>query len=281
MRLRMKKNTLYFIVLCFIGAACFAQENPPANENTVQITPSAPASPTAPATVQPAPVAPTAPATVQNTPPVQTAPAAPSVPRTPAAQSTQNVQSAQRQRPDALKLYSAGRYSEAITVCEQEIAEKPGNVESYVVLCWSLVRNRQYSEAEYWALQGRQLSRYDQRLVEVLGEAKYFLGQNREALALFQEYVSLVGEKGGRLGEAYYFMGEIYIRLARYNHADIALSQAVRTQSLYDYWWTRLGYAREMAGSYALALTAYEKALELNAGQADALRGRDRVRARL
>ena len=45
----MKKNTLYFILLCFIGAACFAQENPPANENTVQITPSAPASPTAPA----------------------------------------------------------------------------------------------------------------------------------------------------------------------------------------------------------------------------------------
>ncbi len=267
MRLRMKKNTLYFILFCFVGAVCFAQENPPVNENTVQITPSAP---TAPATVQLVPAAPAAPAAVQNT---QTVPQA-----APAVQSTQ---SAQRQRPDALKLYSAGRYSEAITVCEQEIAEKPGNVESYVVLCWSLVRNRQYSEAEYWALQGRQISRYDQRLVEVLGEAKYFLGQNREALSLFQEYVSLVGEKGGRLGEAYYFMGEIYIRLARYNHADIALSQAVRTQSLYDYWWTRLGYAREMAGSFALALTAYEKALELNAGQADALRGRDRVRARL
>ena len=277
----MKKNTLYFILFCFVGAVCFAQENPPANENTVQITPSAPASPTAPAP---------APATVQNTPPVQTAPATSTAPAAqnpgsaqpaPSAPAVQSTQRAQRQRPDALKLYSAGRYSEAITVCEQEIAEKPGNVESYVVLCWSLVRNRQYSEAEYWALQGRQISRYDQRLVEVLGEAKYFLGQNREALALFQEYVSLVGEKGGRLGEAYYFMGEIYIRLARYNHADIALSQAVRTQSLYDYWWTRLGYAREMAGSFALALTAYEKALELNAGQADALRGRDRVRARL
>ncbi|MGI5173862.1 tetratricopeptide repeat protein [Treponema sp. OMZ 840] len=191
------------------------------------------------------------------------------------------VQSAPKQKPDALKLYSAGRYAEAIAVCEQEISEKPTNIESYVVLCWSLVRNRQYSEAEYWALQGRKISRYDQRLVEVLGEAKYFLGQNREALALFQEYVSLVGEKGSRLGEAYYFMGEIYIRLARYNHADIAFSQAVRTEPLYDYWWTRLGYAREMAGNFSLSLIAYEKALELNAGQADALRGRDRVRSRL
>lgn len=187
----------------------------------------------------------------------------------------------QKQKPDALKLYTARRYTEAIAVCEQEIKERPDNIDSYVVLCWSLVRNRQYSEAEYWALQGRKISQYDQRLVEILGEAKFYLGQNRESLALFQEYVSLVGEKGNRLGEAYYFMGEIYIRLARYNHADIAFSQAVRTEPLYDYWWTRLGYAREMAGSFALSAAAYEKALELNAGQADALRGRDRVRARL
>ena len=154
-------------------------------------------------------------------------------------------------------------------------------MDSYVVLCWSLIRNRQYSEAEYWGLQSRKLSKYDQRAVEVLGEAKYYLGKNQEALSLFQEYVSLVGEKGSRLGEAYYFMGEIYIRLARYNHADIAFSQAVRTEPLYDYWWTRLGYAREMAGNYTLSLAAYEKALQLHAGQADALRGRDRVRTRL
>lgn len=191
------------------------------------------------------------------------------------------TQSAAKQKPDALKLYTAGRYAEAIAVCEKEIAERPSNMDSYVVLCWSLIRNRQYSEAEYWGLQSRKLSKYDQRAVEVLGEAKYYLGKNQEALSLFQEYVSLVGEKGSRLGEAYYFMGEIYIRLARYNHADIAFSQAVRTEPLYDYWWTRLGYAREMAGNYTLSLAAYEKALQLHAGQVDALRGRDRVRTRL
>ena len=250
-----KKYAFLCFVFFVIAAFCFAQEDPadetvPTENPPVSPLPEERTVPSAPAEVQ----RPSRPLPAQNT---------------------------QRQKPDALKLYSAGRYSEAVTVCEQEIKEKPDNVESYVVLCWSLVRNRQYSEAEYWALQGRKISRYDQRLVEILGEAKFYLGQNREALALFQEYISLVGEKGSRLGEAYYFMGEIYIRLARYNHADIAFSQAVRTEPLYDYWWTRLGYAREMAGSFALSAAAYEKALELNAGQADALRGRDRVRARL
>lgn len=250
-----KKYAFFCLVFFVIAALCFAQED--ASEQTVP-TENPSAVPLAEERVLP-------PAPAEVLRPSRPAPA----------------QNTSRQKPDALKLYSAGRYAEAVTVCEQEIKEKSDNIESYVVLCWSLVRNRQYSEAEYWALQGRKISRYDQRLVEVLGEAKFYLGQNREALALFQEYISLVGAKGSRLGEAYYFMGEIYIRLARYNHADIAFSQAVRTEPLYDYWWTRLGYAREMAGSFALSAAAYEKALELNAGQADALRGRDRVRARL
>ncbi|WP_428770775.1 tetratricopeptide repeat protein [Treponema sp. HNW] len=252
-----KKNAFLCLVFFVITAFCFAQESPALSE----VLQSAPASAENPA---------------ENPGEERIAPAEVQRPSRPAP-----AQNTQRQKPDALKLYTAGRYAEAVAVCEQEIKEKPNNIESYVVLCWSLVRNRQYSEAEYWALQGRKISQYDQRLVEILGEAKFYLGQNREALALFQEYISLVGEKGSRLGESYYFMGEIYIRLARYNHADIAFSQAVRTEPLYDYWWTRLGYAREMAGNFALSAAAYEKALELNAGQADALRGRDRVRARL
>lgn len=191
---------------------------------------------------------------------------------------TQTTQRNTPQRADALVLYDAGRYAEAIEVCEQEIAENPTNIESYVVLCWSLVRNNQYSEAEYWALQARSVSQFDHRVVQILGEAKYYLGKNYEALALFQEYISLVGENGGRIGEVYYLMGEIYIRLEQYNHADISFSKAVRNEPLYDYWWTRLGYSREMANNYALSIVAYEQALVLNAGQSDARLGRNRVR---
>jgi tetratricopeptide (TPR) repeat protein len=188
---------------------------------------------------------------------------------------------AQDTKPDALKLYTSGQYPAAIAACEQEIADNPNNIDSYVVLCWALVRNKQYSEAEYWGLQGRKVSKYDHRIVESLGEAKFYLGKNQEALALFQEYISLVPTSGNRIGEAYYYMGEIYIRLAKYNHADIAFSQAVRTEPLYDYWWSRLGYAREMTANYKAAMTAYEKALALNPNQYEATKGKERMLQKL
>lgn len=184
-------------------------------------------------------------------------------------------------KPDALLLYTNGKYAEAIAVCEQELKENPANLDSYTVLCWSLVKNKQYAEAEQRANAGRAVSAYDHRLVEILAEAKFYLGKNTEALALFEEYISLVPTSGTRISSAYYFMGEIYIRQGKYQHADIALTTAVRLEPLLDYWWTRLGYTREMAGNYRSAVAAYDKALALNAGQTDASRGRERARAHL
>jgi hypothetical protein len=46
-------------------------------------------------------------------------------------------------------------------------------------------------------------------------------------------------------------------------------------------WWARLGYAREMAEDYRYSLTAYNKALELNSRLSDAIRGKERVEAKL
>ena len=186
-----------------------------------------------------------------------------------------------QQKQDALQLYYNGQYAQAIAVCQQELVANPNNLDSYVVMCWSLVKNRQYAEAEQWANAGLRVNAYDHRLVEILGEAKFYLGKNREALELFEQYISYVPNSGGRVGSAYYFMGEIYIRQGRYQHADISLTMAVRLEPLLDYWWMRLGYAREMAGSYRAAVAAYEKSLSLNAGQADAARGRERAQARL
>ncbi|HZK20349.1 MAG TPA: tetratricopeptide repeat protein [Treponemataceae bacterium] len=186
-----------------------------------------------------------------------------------------------QQKKDALKLYTSGKYAESINVCQEEIAVNPKRVDSYVVMSWALVANKEYAEAEYWASEALKFAKYDQRLIEVLAEARFFLGKNDESLELFQEYISIVPVNGSRIADAYYFMGEIYIRKGMYDHADISFSQAVRTDPLYDYWWTRLGYAREMAGYYRTAFTAYEKSLQLNSSQADALRGRDRVKAKL
>jgi len=183
---------------------------------------------------------------------------------------------AQSGKPDALKYYNERRYREAIEVCEEELKNNPNNIESYVVLCWALVSNRQYSEAEQRATDARKINSFDVRLIEVLGEAKYYLGKNTEAMNLFERYVSSSQGTASRLGRVYYFMGEIYIKQARYEHADVSISMAVRIEPLRDDWWTRLGYAREMASDYTSAIQAYDQSLRLNPASADASSGKVR-----
>ena len=187
----------------------------------------------------------------------------------------------QTAKQDALVLYHNGKSRDSVQVCEEELKENPNRVESYVVMCWSLIKNKQYAEAEERATEGLVISPYDLRLIEVLGEAKYFLGKNSGAMEQFQKYVASAPESGSRVGIAYYYMGEIFIRQARYQHADIALTSAVKKEPLLDSWWTRLGYSREMAGNYYEAIAAYDEALRLNSSSVDAARGRERVSAKL
>ncbi len=186
-----------------------------------------------------------------------------------------------QQKPDALKLYNSGKYTEAISVCEKELEKSPQNMDSYVVLCWALVKNKQYTEAEMRSTNALQISKYDHRIIEILGEAKYHLGKNNEALALFQEYISLVPTTGSRLGSVYYYVGEIFILQGKFEHADIALSQAVMLEPLKETWWIRLGYAREMTRTWSAASQAYQKALDLNPLLDDAKRGKERVMAKI
>ncbi|EID84103.1 Tetratricopeptide repeat-containing protein [Treponema sp. JC4] len=184
-------------------------------------------------------------------------------------------------RQDALVLYHNGNYKDAIQVCEQEINDNPNRIDSYVVLCWSLVANKQYAEAEQRAEAGLKISPYDLRLIEIFGESKYYLGKNNGALEQFQKYAATASENGARIGAAYYYMGEIYIRQAKYQHADISLSMAVKKEPNRERWWARVGYAREMAGNYPEALQAYDEALKLNSTFYDAIRGRERVSSKL
>ena len=125
------------------------------------------------------------------------------------------LQAFSQQRADALVLYRNGKYAEAIKICELEITEDPHNIDSYCVLCWSLVRNRQYAEAEQRAAEARKVNSTDVRLIEIQAEAKFYLGKNTSALELFQNYIANVPPNGSRIGNAYYYMGEIYIRQAK------------------------------------------------------------------
>ena len=184
-------------------------------------------------------------------------------------------------KPDALRLYNEKDYAQAIAICESEIKEKPNNMDAYCVLCWSLIASRMYLQAEERATQARKVNPYDVRLMEVLGEAKYFLGKNDEALNMFQRYAANASENALRYGRVYFYMGEIYIKQSKFQHADIALSTAVRSEPLRDDWWTRLGYAREQCKNYASAIIAYDRALTINPLQYDASPGKDRRQSRL
>ncbi|MDR1353342.1 MAG: tetratricopeptide repeat protein [Treponema sp.] len=183
-------------------------------------------------------------------------------------------------RPDALAEYRNGNYERAVAICVNELSENRNNLEAHVVVCWSLVQLGRYEEARSYGLEGRNISRYDPRIIEILGEVSYFQGQNSEALQYFQEYINLAPERG-RIETVYYYMGEIYIRLGRFRHADIALSTAVHYIPGNAAWWSRLAYARENAGDLQEAVAAYERALSLNPQLSDARRGLDRSRQAL
>jgi len=175
-------------------------------------------------------------------------------------------------RPDALQAFRDGEFERSIQICRDEIAENPNNIESHVVIAWSLMALGRHQEALDYSTAGRRLSRYDIRIIRNLGETYFFLGRNNEALAHFREFISLA-PTGTRVELIYYFMGETYIRMGRFRRADIALTTAVHRLPGNALWWARLGYARENAGDLLEAVIAYERALALNRQSGDAQRG--------
>jgi len=184
---------------------------------------------------------------------------------------------AQTRPPDALAAYRGGNYDRAVQICRDEIAANPNNLESHVVICWSLIRLNRFDEAMRYARAGRAINRFDVRITEILGEIHYYQGRNDEALQFFQEYANSAPE-GQRIDLVYYFMGEIFIRQGKFRHADIALSTAVHWQPGNAAWWARLAFARENAGDLTGAVETYERALSLNSRLADAQRGLERIR---
>lgn len=177
---------------------------------------------------------------------------------------------------DALELYRNGNYDAAIEVCLQELEEMPRNMDSYVVLGWSFLKQNRYDEALDYGEKAHSITPSDYRIIEILGEAQFYLGNNQESLKNLEEY-TVLAPTGDRIDFVYYLMGEIFIRLGEYNHADIAFSTALYHSPNSANWWARLGYAREMAKDYKWSLDAYDKALKLNATHSDARRGIERV----
>jgi tetratricopeptide (TPR) repeat protein len=183
-------------------------------------------------------------------------------------------------KPDALELYRADKFAEAIAVCQQELAVSPNNIDSYVVMGWSYLRLQKYTDALSVGQKATGISPNDPRVVQIIGEADVFLGKTDDALTNLQQYVAL-RPGGDRIARVYWLMGECYIRLKEYQNADISISTAVYYEQNNALWWARLGYARELANDLLWAKDAYDRALKLDPGLVDAQRGSDSVAAKL
>ncbi|PIE97853.1 MAG: hypothetical protein CR988_06120 [Treponema sp.] len=181
-----------------------------------------------------------------------------------------------QEKPDALKCYKNKQYRQAIDICIEEISKTPDNLNSYVVLGWALIANKNYEEAIKWCSEGRKIAKYDSRLLQSLAEAHFYLGHNNKSLLLFKEYI-ICTPSSMQPALIYYFIGEIYLRMQKYQHADIAFSVAVNLNSKSSDWWARLGYVREQTKEYLYALKAYEQALKLNKNLIEAKKGKERI----
>ncbi|HAP43014.1 MAG: hypothetical protein A2087_11545 [Spirochaetes bacterium GWD1_61_31] len=182
-------------------------------------------------------------------------------------------------KPDALQKFRAGSLEEARQICLAELADNPSNIESYVVLGWTLVAMQRYADAEIYATRAYNIRR-DPRIIEILGEAFFFQGKNQEALNYFTMYINQLPD-GARIGTAYQFVGEVYLRQDKLNHADIAMRTALQYEPNNARWWARLGFVRERLSDWQNGLEAYNAALRISPGMSDAQAGRDRVAARL
>jgi tetratricopeptide (TPR) repeat protein len=179
-------------------------------------------------------------------------------------------------RPDALVLYREGQFERAVEITLEELQENPRNLDSYTVLGWSLLALRRYEDAVDYGSRGLEVSRFDHRLVHIVGEAHYQLGNYTEALQYLQNYAALAPQ-GALLDEVYFLIGEIHIQFEEYHHADIAMTTALHLDDSRARWWARLGYAREMAGSPEYARQAYEAALQRSPNLIEARRGIERL----
>ncbi len=193
---------------------------------------------------------------------------------------TAGTQAFAQDKPDALELYRANKFEEAIKVCQQELLESPKSIDSHVVMGWSYLRLKKYPEALDIGQKALQINPNDPRIIEIVGEADVFLGRLDDALKNLEEYVALRPD-GDRISRVYWLMGEAYVSLKEYQNADIAISTALYYEQNNSQWWSRLGWAREQAGDWRWASDAYAHALKLDPNLSDAQRGKDRVDAKL
>ncbi len=196
-------------------------------------------------------------------------------------------------KADALLLYKQGRdleaagkkaeaaakYRDSIVICDKELAGDPTRMDAYTVKCWSLFRLERYREVIDIGNAGLKI-KFDARIVEVMGEAFYYLNDDGSTVRYLQRYLDNTGEYGDRVPTAFFYLAESYVRQKKLDHADIAYSMAVYREPGIARWWFRYASVAEALGDNTRAYTLYTKALALSPGMTEAVEGQARVKAR-
>lgn len=180
---------------------------------------------------------------------------------------------------DILRMSQEGRHSEVALIAPEILKKNPQDIDAYIGYAWSLNALKEYLRARDVAQAGYAKFK-DPRLAQALGEALYYLGENEAALANLQEYLAKLPE-GSKAAVTFYLCGELFVRMGKFNHADIAFSTALQYTPSNARWWARLGWVREKIARYLPALKAYEQAVTLNPNLQDALSGKTRMLAKI
>lgn len=170
-------------------------------------------------------------------------------------------------------------FQRSLAMTERLLATDAVNPDLQTLKTWNLFRLRRYIDTVAYA-QSVLNSRQDYRILETMAEALYFLGKNDEALSVFSRYFTLSPENDDRRSSAYYYVGEIYFRIKKYEHADIAISTAVALEKNMYYWWYRLGIVKEVLGQYRRAYEAFNASLSIKSDFKPALDAKVRVKAK-
>ncbi|MEN6383245.1 MAG: hypothetical protein ABFC86_08315 [Rectinema sp.] len=170
-------------------------------------------------------------------------------------------------------------FQRSLAMTERLLSKEPSNPDLQTLKTWTLFRLHRYVDTVVYA-QSVLNTREDHRVLETMAEALFFLNKNEEALSAFGRYFTIAPENDDRRSSAFYYVGEIYFRIKKYEHADIAFSTAVSMEKNMYYWWYRLGLVKEILGQYRRAYEAFNTSLSLKSNFKPALEARERVKAK-
>jgi tetratricopeptide (TPR) repeat protein len=170
-------------------------------------------------------------------------------------------------------------FQRSLAMTERLLTADPANSDLQTLKTWNLFRLHRYIDTVVYA-QSVLNTKQDYRILETMAEALFFLGKNEEALAAFSRYFTLSPENDDRRSSAYYYVGEVYFRIKKYEHADIAFSTAVALEKNMYYWWYRLGLVKEILGQYRRAYEAFDASLALRSDFEPARSAKERVKAK-